>query len=76
MMAMAEEQSETVGRDAQLAMLLRHKWHAEIERAIDKVKMSAVPAKKRTKADQWFRKQWYRSMMRDRKKKTAAKFKT
>ena len=67
--AMVEEQSETVGRDAQLAMLLWHKWRAEIEKAVDKVKMGAVPARKRTKTDKWFRKQWYRSMMRDRKRK-------
>jgi len=65
---MVKKQSE-IGRDAQLAMLLRHKWQEEIEKAVDKVKLGIIPAKKRTKTDQWFRKQWYRSMMRDRKKK-------
>jgi len=70
-MAMDEEHSET-GRDAQLAMLLRHKWQAEIEKAVDKVKLGIVPARKRSKTDQWFRRQWYRSMMRDRRRKTTA----
>ena len=65
---MVEKQSE-IGRDAQLAMLLPHKWQAEIEKAVDNVKMGVVPYKKRTKTDKWFRKQFYRSMMRDRKKK-------
>ncbi|MHC4072165.1 MAG: hypothetical protein ACYSWW_17415 [Planctomycetota bacterium] len=64
---MVEKQSE-IGRDAQLATLLQHKWQAEIKRAVDKVKMGVVPVRKRTKADKWFRKQWYRSMMRDRRK--------
>ena len=67
--AMVERQSATINRDAQLAILLQHRWKAEIERAVDKVKLSIVPAKKRTKTDQWFRRQWYRSMMRDRKRK-------
>jgi hypothetical protein len=66
---MVEKQSATINRDAQLAILLQHKWQAEIERAVDKVKLGVVPAEKRTKADKWFRKQWYRSMMRDRRKK-------
>ena len=64
---MAEEQLETVGPDAKLAMLLRHKWQAEIERAVDKVKLGVVPARKRTKTDKWFRRQWFSAMMRDRK---------
>ncbi|MFC1636448.1 hypothetical protein ACFL5Z_16585 [Planctomycetota bacterium] len=64
---MVEKQSE-FGRDAQLSMLLRHKWQAEIEKAVDKVKLGVVSAKKRTNADNWFRKQWFRTMMRDRKK--------
>jgi hypothetical protein len=41
-MAMIAEQSETLGRDVQPAVLLRHKWQAEIERAVDKVKMEVV----------------------------------
>ena len=57
------ENTSDIGRDAQLATLLPHKWQAEIERAIDKVKME----RKRTQNDKWFRRQWYRSMMRDRK---------
>ena len=65
---MVEEQSE-IGRDAQLAMLLRHKWRVEIERAVDKVKLGVDPARKRTKTDKWFRKQWYKSMMRNRKRR-------
>ena len=64
MIPMVEKQE--IGRDAQLAMLLHHKWRVEIERAIDKVKLGVVPAKKRTKLDKWFRRQWYRSMMMDR----------
>jgi hypothetical protein len=66
---MVQKQSE-IGRDAQLAVLLRHEWQAEIEKAVDKVKLGIVPAGKRTKTDQWFREQWYRSMIRDRKRKS------
>jgi len=51
---MVEKQSE-IGRDAQLSMLMRHKWQAEIERAIDKVKLGVIPVKKRTKTDKWFK---------------------
>jgi len=50
-------------------MLLQHKWQGEIEKVVDKVKMGVVPAKNRTKNDKWFRKQWFRSMMRDRKRR-------
>jgi hypothetical protein len=67
--AMVEKQSANIGRDARLAILLRHKWRAEIERAVDKVKLGIVPGRKRNELDKWFRKQWYRSMMRDRKRK-------
>jgi hypothetical protein len=59
---MANRKSEIIGRDAQLAILLRHKWKAQIERAIDKVKLGIVPARKRTETDQWFRKQWYKAL--------------
>jgi len=48
---------------------LQHKWQAEIERAVDKVKLGVVPGRKRTKIDKWFRRQWFRSMMRDRKRR-------
>ena len=72
---MVEKQSETLGRDAQLATLLQYKWQAEIEKAVDKVKMGVVTARKRTKADKWFRRQWFRTMMRDRRKRSAAEFK-
>jgi hypothetical protein len=65
---MVEKQSEAIGRDAQLAMLRRHKRQVEIEKAIDKVKLGVVPARKRTETDKWFRQQWYRAMMRDRKR--------
>jgi hypothetical protein len=65
---MVEKQSE-IGRDAQLALLLQHKWQAEIERAVDKVKLGTFPFRKRTTADKWFRSQWYRSMMLDRKRR-------
>jgi len=51
-------------------MLLRHKWQAEIEKAVDKVKLGVILRRKRTKTDRWFRKQWYRSMMRDRRRKS------
>jgi hypothetical protein len=74
-MAMDEKHSE-IGRDAQLALLLRHKWQAEIEKAVDKVKLGIVPAGKRTKTDQWFRKQWYKSMMRDRRRNAEDVIKT
>ena len=65
---MVEKQSE-IGRDAQLAMLLQLKWQGEIERAVDKVKLGVIPGRKRTKNDKWFRRQWFRSMMRDRKRR-------
>jgi len=64
---MLEKQSE-LGRDAQLSMLMWHKWQAEIERAVVKVKLGVIVDRKRTKMDKWFRRQWYRTMMRDRKK--------
>jgi len=66
---MLEKSPQIIGRNTQLAMLLQHKWQVEIEMAVDKVKMGIVPAKNRTKNDKWFRSQWYRSMMRDRKRK-------
>jgi len=66
---MVEKQLVTIGRDAQLAVLLRHKWQAEIERAVDKVKLGVVPGRKRTKTDKWFRRQWYRARARDRKRR-------
>ena len=53
-------------------MLLRHKCQAEIEKAIDKVKLGAVSVRKRTKMDQCFRRQWYRAMMRDKKRADAS----
>jgi hypothetical protein len=43
-------------------MLLRHKWKAQIERAIDKVKLGIGPARKRKGTDKWFRKQWYKAL--------------
>jgi len=62
---MVEKQSE-IGRDAHLAMLMQHKWQAEIKSAVDKVKLGVVPGRKRTKTDKWFRRQWYRARARDR----------
>ncbi len=59
---MTNERSETIGREAELVMLLRHKWQEGIERAVDKVKLGTVPARRRTKAEKWFRKQWYRAL--------------
>jgi hypothetical protein len=41
------------------------KWWAEIETAVDKMKLDIVPARRRTKENKWFRKQLYKSMMRD-----------
>jgi len=67
-MSMVEKQSRT-GRDAQLAMLLQHKWQAEIDKAVNKVKMGVIPGRKRSKADKCFRQKWYRTMMRDRKRR-------
>ena len=49
---------------------LKRKYTAEIERAIDKIKLGVVPGRKRTKMDQWFRRQWFRTMMRDRKRRS------
>ena len=47
------------------ALQLQQRWKAEIEEAIDRVKKSL----NRSEMDQWFRKQWYISQARDRKKK-------
>jgi hypothetical protein len=66
--AIIEKQPARIGTDAQLAVLVRHKWKAEIERAVDKVKLGHIPAKKRTEADKWFGRQWCRAMMRDRRR--------
>jgi len=66
---MIEKQSATTNRDAWLAILIRHRWLAEIEKAVDKVKMGVIPDRKRTKNDKWFRRQWFRTMMRDRKRR-------
>ena len=60
--AMIEKQIEN-GRDAQLAMLLRHKWEEEIEQAISRVKESLT----RSEANKWFRKQWYRALVISKK---------
>lgn len=60
----------TINQDTQLVVLLQQKWHSEIEKVVDKVKLGVIPAKKRTKTDKWFRHQWYSSMMRDRKRTT------
>jgi len=62
---MVEKLSQVIGRDAQLATLLRHKWQAEIEGTVDKVKPGVVPASKRTKGEKWWRGQWYRTRTRD-----------
>lgn len=51
------EPSET-GRDAHLAMLMRHKWQQEIEQAISRVNKPLT----RSEANKWFRKQWYRAL--------------
>jgi len=64
---MVEKLSQVIGRDAQLATPLRHKWQAEIERAVDKVKLGVVPTRKRTKTEKWFRRQWCRARARDRR---------
>ena len=69
MISMVEKQSEMTGRHAQLAMLLQHKWQIEIDNVVDKVKMGVIPGRKRTKNNKWFRRNWYRTMMRDRKRR-------
>ena len=48
-MKIVEKMSQTIERDAQFATLLQHKWQAQIERAVDKVKLSVVPCRKRSK---------------------------
>jgi len=71
---MDEKQSE-IGRDVRLGILLWHKWQAEIEKAVDKVRFRVAPVGKRTRNDKWFRRQWYKSMMRNRKRESVAGFK-
>ena len=67
---MVNEQSNSDNnRDARLAMLMQHKWKAEIERAVDRVRNY----KKRTAHDKWCRKKWFIAQARDRKKRAAEK---
>jgi hypothetical protein len=63
------EKQSGIGRDVQLAMLQQQKWQTEIDKAVDKVKMGVIPGRKRTKNNKWFRRNWYRTMMRDRKRR-------
>jgi len=58
------EDISAVGRDAQLAMLLPARWQEEIEQAISRVKKSCT----RSEYGRWFRRQWFRTQMRDRKR--------
>jgi hypothetical protein len=58
-----------MGGDVRLVMLIQHKWQAEIEKAVDKIKLGVVSGRKRTKMDKWFRRQWYRVIMKDRKRR-------
>lgn len=39
--------------------LLADQYRQEIEKAIDKVKLGMVPAKRRTDLDEWFRRRFY-----------------
>ena len=48
-------------RDVQLALLMRHKWEAEIEKAVDKVKLGLVPGERRCKTNRRLRHLWYKS---------------
>ncbi len=59
------DEISAVGRDAQLAMLLPARWQEEIEQAISHVKKSLA----RSEYGRWFRRQWFRTQMRDRKHK-------
>ena len=63
-----EEEKQSEGKVSpyalRLAEILQQRWHREIERAIDKVKLGVVPAEKRTANDKWFRRQWYRAKKR------------
>ena len=54
-------QSDKFNRDVQFALLMRYKWEAEIEKAVDKVKLGTIPSKRRTKADKWLRHLWHKS---------------
>lgn len=63
-----DENISTGGRDVQLALLLPAKWRDEIEKAVDKIKLGIVPVRVRTKEQRWWRKQYYRAQMRDRKR--------
>jgi len=57
------EAISNVGRDAQMALLLRSKWKDEIEKAVNRVKKSHT----RSESDKWFRRQWYRALAVQRK---------
>jgi len=48
-----------------MAVSRQKKWQAEIERAVDKVKMGVVTDKRRTRTDKSFKELWYRAMIRD-----------
>jgi hypothetical protein len=58
------EELRTLWEDARP---VRATWANEIEQASDKVKLGVTPGRKRTEDEKWWRKQWYRSLMRDRK---------
>ena len=49
-------------------------WKAEIEKAIDKVKLGMIPAKPRTKADEWWRRRCYLETNRLGKQRSRAAF--
>jgi hypothetical protein len=37
----------------------KERWKAEIEKAVDKVKLGMIPRKPRTKMDEWWRRRFY-----------------
>jgi len=51
---MVERQLQAIARESQIGALLRRKWQAELKRAVDKVKLGVVTARKQTKTDSVF----------------------
>ena len=66
-MIVRQSESDNIGRNAWLALLMQHKWKTEIELAIDKVKLGVISAKPRTNRQKWWRKQFYRARAMDKR---------
>ena len=53
--------------DKVLVEAAKARWKADIEKAVDKVKLGMIPRKPRTKLDEWWRRRYYIETARLRK---------